>query len=222
MNKLYPPKLFCSSFILVAMMTTVVISGCGTNQKSASQEATKKESITHENIVKTTDNSKYLNTFLSLHNQFCEKKYPSPNSLMQTLKTASTLKPADNFEGVYEITINNVSFAVSPEEDGCTTDVMLKGNNKLLFTFEDINEALLKKGYIETGKLVSRTDLGIDQSELTILEKKYISPNGEVTILDFPLEKKDKYYMTLFAEKFSVEKQKQKRKFFKSLRMAAI
>jgi len=222
MNKQSPKKLFYSSHVLAATMAMVILSGCGANQKGTDQKAANKESITHENTIKITDNSKYLSTFLSLHNQFCEKKYPSPNSLMQTLKTASTLKPADNFEGVYEITINNVSFAVSPEEDGCTTDVMLKGNNKLLFTFEDINEALIKKGYIETGKLVSRTDLGIDQSELTIIEKKYISPSGEVTILNFPLEKKDKYYMTLFAEKFSTEKQKQKQKFFKSLRMASI
>ena len=207
MNKPTPKKLFFPSSILAAIITTITLSGCGVNQ---------------EKVAEKTDNSIYLSTFLSLHNQFCEKKYSSSNSLMQTLKTASTLKPADNFEGVYEVTINKVSFAVSPEEDGCTTDVMLKGDNNLLFTFEDINKALLRKGYIETGKLVSRTDLGIDQSELTIIEKKYISPSGEVTVLNFPLEKKDKYYMTLFAEKFSREKQKQKAKFFKSLRMAAI
>lgn len=208
MNKLAPKKLFNPSSILAAVLTTTItLSGCGVNQ---------------EKVAVKTDSSKSLNTFLSLHNKFCEKKYSSSNSLMQTLKTASSLKPADNFEGVYEVTINKVSFAVSPEEDGCTTDVMLKGNNKLLFTFEDINQALLKKGYIETGKLVSRTDLGIDQSELTIIEKKYISPSGEVTVLNFPLEKKDKYYMTLFAEKFSSEKQKRKVKFFKSLRMASL
>jgi len=207
MNKLIPNTLFYPSFTLAAILTTVTLSSCGVNQEKA---ATK------------TTTSEYLTTFLSLHNKFCEKKYLSSNSLMQTLKTASALKPADNFEGVYEVTIDEISFAVSPEEDGCTTDVMLKGNNKLLFTFEDINEALIKKGYIETGKLVSRTDLGIDQSELTIIEKKYISPSGEVTVLNFPLEKKDKYYMTLFAEKFSSEKHKQKVRFSKSLRMASI
>ncbi len=208
MNKLTPNKLSYPTLILAAIITSISLSSCGAKQEKVA--------------VKTTSESEYLNTFLSLHHKFCEKNYLSSNSLMQTLKTASSLKPADNFEGVYEVTIKEVSFAVSPEEDGCTTDVMLKGKDKPLFTFEDINEALIKKGYIETGKLVSRTDLGIDQSELTIIEKKYISPSGEVTVLNFPLEKKDKYYMTLFAEKFSNEKQKQKVKFFKSLRMASI
>ena len=118
--------------------------------------------------------------------------------------------------------MDNISFAVSPEDDGCTTDVMIKDKGKLLFTFEDINSALLQQGYIETSEPESRTDLGIDQAKLTIIEKKYISPSGEVTILDFPLEKKDKYYMTLFAQKFVDEKHKSKEAFMKSLKMAAL
>jgi len=69
---------------------------------------------------------------------------------------------------------------------------------------------------------VSRRDIGTDQSELTIIEKKYVSPKGEITVLDFPLEKKDKYYMTLFAEKFSEAKQQNKEKVMATLTMAGI
>ncbi len=203
MNNSYPKT------VLAAILTSIVLSGCNANASK-------------QQVAKNTHSSKYVTTFLSLHQKYCEKKYPSSSSLMQTLKTASSLKPADNFEGVYEVKINNVSFAVSPEEDGCTTDVMLKENNQLLFTFEDINSELLKKGYIETGEVVSRQDLAIDQSRLTIIEKKYISPSGEVTVLNFPLEKKDKYYMTLFVEKFSGEKLKKKESFYETLKMAAI
>jgi hypothetical protein len=189
-----------------AVLTTIFLNGCG--DKTAS--------------VKADPTQKYLASFLSLHNQFCEKKYISSDSLRTELKKAPTLSLAKDFEGVYEVLISDVSFAVSPEEDGCTTDVMLQADGKQLFSFEDINKALIANGYIETGEPVSRKDIGTDQTELTIIEKKYISPTGELTTLDFPLEKMDKYYMTLFAEKFTQASRENKEQVLKSLRMASL
>ncbi len=189
-----------------AVLTTMFLNGCG--EKTVA--------------VKKAPVQKHLSSFLSLHNQFCEKKYVSSDSLKVELSKAPALSLAKDFEGVYEVLISNISFAVSPEEDGCTTDVMLETNGKQLFSFDDINKALLANGYIETGEPVSRKDIGTDQSELTIIEKKYISPTGELTTLDFPLEKMDKYYMTLFAEKFTEAKRESKEQVLKSLRMAAL
>jgi hypothetical protein len=188
-----------------AIVTTIVLNGC---DKPAS--------------ASIKDVEPHLSTFLSLHNQYCEKKYETPLSLQKSLDGAAELSPAKDFNGVYEVFVNGISFAVSPEEDGCTTDVMVQTNDKKeLFSFEDINTALLEIGYVETGEPVSRKDLGTDQTELTIIEKKYISPKGEITTLDFPLEKKDKYYMTLFAEKFSAVQKETKEKIIKSLKMAS-
>jgi len=189
-----------------AVLTTMFLNGCG--DKTAA--------------VEKAPAQKHLSSFLSLHNQFCEKKYNSSDSLKSELAKAPALSRAKDFEGVYEVLISDISFAVSPEEDGCTTDVMLQSKGQQLFSFEDINKALLANGYIETGEPVSRKDIGTDQSELTIIEKKYISPNGELTTLDFPLEKMDKYYMTLFAEKFTEAKQESKEQVIKSLRMAGL
>ncbi len=202
MNKVVPIILLCS----VAVITTLVLSSCGGNNTASIQKKT---------------NQQYLTAFMSLHNQYCEKKYASSENLKRILDGATNLKPAKNFEGVYEILINNVSFAVSPEEEGCTTDVMLQSGDKELFSFEDINKALLSQGYIETGEPKSGKDIGIDQTELMVIQKKYISPGGEVTTLDFPLEKKNKYYMTLFTEKFTAAKQDIKEKMLRKLRMAS-
>ncbi len=202
MKKVLPIVVLCTA----AILTTVFLNGCGSKVASA----------------ETLPTQKHLSSFLALHNQFCEKKYASSDSLKTELSKAPTLSLAKDFEGVYEVLISDVSFAVSPEEDGCTTDVMLQTNGKQLFSFEDINTALINSGYIETGKSVSRKDIGTDQSELTIIEKKYISPSGELTTLDFPLEKMDKYYMTLFAEKFTEAKHESKDQLKKSLRMAAL
>ena len=201
MKKALPIVVLCTA----AILTTMFLNGCG-------------EKIAAE----TVPVQKHLDSFLSLHNQFCEKKYNSSVSLKTELEKAPRLKLAKDFEGVYEVLISDVSFAVSPEEDGCTTDVMLQSDGKQLFTFEDINKALISNGYIETGEPVSRKDIGTDQSELTIIEKKYISPTGELTTLDFPLEKMDKYYMTLFAEKFTQASKESKEQVLKSLRMASL
>ncbi|WP_299870715.1 hypothetical protein [uncultured Cocleimonas sp.] len=201
MNKMLPVVALCSA----AILTTILLNGC---DKPASANAKAPQP--------------HLSTFLSLHNQYCEKKYDTPESLQSSLDKAPELAPAKDFNGVYEVHVNGISFAVSPEEDGCTTDVMVQTSDKKeLFSFEDINKALLSVGYVETGEPVSRKDLGTDQSELTIIEKKYISPKGEITTLDFPLEKKDKYYMTLFAEKFSEAKRETKERIIQSLKMAS-
>ncbi len=200
MNKAIPLALLCTA----AIVTTLVMSG-GNNTASASTE------------------KPHLTSFLSLHNQFCEKKYDDQETLKKTLEVAPELSLAKDFNGVYEVLKHGVSYAVSPEEDGCTTDVMIQTpEKKELFSFEDINKALISLGYVETGEPVSRKDIGTDQTELTIIEKKYISPKGEITVLDYPLEKKDKYYMTLFAEKFSAAKQEKKEKVIETLKMAAL
>lgn len=201
MNKIFPVIVLCTA----ALITTIVLNGCD-------------KSATAAPVVEQP----YLTTFLNLHNQFCEKKYESKESLEDNLKVSNELKLAKDFQGVYEVMVNGVSFAVSPEEDGCTTDVMIQtADKRQLFSFEDLNKALIENGYVETGDPISRKDIGTDQTELTIIQKKYVSPTGEITTLDFPLEKKDKYYMTLFAEKFTEARRETQEKFIDTLKMAS-
>jgi len=203
MNKTLPLLALATA----AVVTTLVLNGCNDPQNTQAKNA-----------------PVHLDTFLTLHSKFCEKKYDSRDLLKTALEKDANFTPAKGFDGVFETHVNDISFAVSPEDDGCTTDVMVKNENDSspLFLFEDINKALLAKGYKETGKQSSRQDIGTDQSELTIIEKTYISPNGEITTLDFPLEKMDKYYMTLFAEKFKEAKQEVIDKSANSLKMASV
>jgi len=55
---------------------------------------------------------------------------------------------------------------------------------------------------------------------VNVIEKKYISPDGYVTTLRVPIEEKDKFYMTLFTEKWPNEKLHQKPRALKHLKMA--
>ncbi|MCK5895949.1 MAG: hypothetical protein KAG20_04030 [Cocleimonas sp.] len=202
MRILFPSLLLIST----AVISSLFLNGCG-SESSAKLEMSK---------------AKYLSTFLDLHTDYCEKKFDNQDSLKTALSGDSRFKLAQGFDGVYETHINKISFAVSPETDGCTTDVMIKNRiaGGVMFNFDDINTALIAKGYKDTGKVSKRKDVGTDQSEVSIIEKTYLSPKGEVTTLDFPLDKQDKYYMTLFAEKFSkAEKEKKSRT---ALKMASM
>jgi len=204
MRIIFPSVLLLST----AIATTFLLNGCGSDTSAKLEQSSKSE---------------YLSTFLTLHQDFCEKKFNSQGELKTALSSDKRFKPAQGFEGVFETHVDKISFAVSPETDGCTTDVMIKNRiaGGVMFDFEDINRALLAKGYKDTGKVAKRKDVGTDKSEVSILEKTYVSPSGEITTLDFPLDKQDKYYMTLFAEKFS----KAKKELVlprKSLKMAAV
>ncbi len=205
MNKAIPVVMLCTA----AVLTTLLLNGC--NNQVAS------------NPTKPETAPKPLVAFLSLHKQYCEQKYDNSSSLKESLSHQKKLAPAKDYKGVYEVFVDKVSYAISPEDDGCTTDVMVQAKNKQeLFTFDDINKALINSGYIATGEAKSRKDMGTDQTEVMVIQKKYISPQGEVTTLDFPLNKKDKYYMTLFAEKFTQAKREIKEKVMNKLRMASI
>lgn len=162
-----------------------------------------------------TSSSKYLKNFISLHKQFCEKKYTDKSTLEKTLIIAPDLSPTSKFVSVYEIKKQGISYAVSPEKDGCTTDVMIQTKtNSELFSFVDIKKALIQTGYTEIGGSIFLTDVGNDNKKITIIEKKFLSPTGEITTLNYPTEKKDKYYMTLFAKKFNAKKDKVKVKVY--------
>ena len=151
------------------------------------------------------DKNPSLSAFLTLHNQFCESDMASREELTAALQADKRFKPAAGFVGVYETKIDQVSYAVSPEIDGCTTDVMVKNNKtgKLLFTYAELNEALAEKGYKPFGKETKRKDKGSDLKDVVILEKSFIAPNGEKANLDYPADRPDQYYMTLFAKKFA-------------------
>lgn len=151
------------------------------------------------------DENPSLSTFLALHNQYCESDLDSREALTAALSADKRFKPAAGFMGVYETRVDGISYAISPEIGGCTTDVMVKNakTGKLLFTYAEMNEALVDKGYQAVGEETKRKDMGSDRKDVTIIEKTFISPSGETTNLGYPAERPDQYYMTLFAKKFS-------------------
>jgi hypothetical protein len=148
-------------------------------------------------------------TFLAIHNKYCDAVFASNELRLKALSSNAAYKALDGFNDVYEKKISTVSYAVSPEENGCTTDIKLKETEKntLYFSFQQLNAALLANGYKQQGEKNQLLEQGIDDHVMVkVMEQKYMSPNKNITTLMFPLEKENQYYMTFFADFSNVEK----------------
>ena len=181
-----------ATILPLLLSTSLFIQGCGESSIQGSQ-ATAKTSLT---------------TFLSVHDKFCAGNFTDAEQLSHALDSDPGFELSENHEGIYEKLVADVSYAVSPEESGCTTDLKIKtaSSSKPYFGFEEINTALLGKGYKTSGKKEIRTELGLDNKELKVIEQKYVSDNDKtVSTLVFPLEREDQYYMTLYVEKFEMQ-----------------
>lgn len=181
-----------ATILPLILSTSLFVQGCGESSIQGSQ-ATAEASLT---------------TFLSVHDKFCAGNFTDPLQLSSALDSDPGFELSENHEGIYEKLVADVSYAVSPEESGCTTDLKIKtaSSPKPYFGFEEINTALLGNGYKVSGKKEIRTELGLDNKELKVAEQKYVSDNDKtVSTLIFPLEREDQYYMTLYVEKFEMQ-----------------
>ncbi|RVU83693.1 hypothetical protein EOL70_15310 [Leucothrix sargassi] len=192
-----------SSLALITSLA-LLLTACG-SEDSGQSSASGKSSPAAAKTAVPADTE--LANFLGLHKQFCESEFKTRDALAQALESDKRFNAAQGYKGVYETNIAGVSYAVSPEVDGCTTDVLVQDatTGELLFSYEQINQALISKGYTIVGEETSRKDMGRDQNEIKILEKTFLSPSNEVTNLDYPAERKDQYYMTLFVKKFEAD-----------------
>ena len=177
-----------TTILPLILTTSLFVQGCG---ESSMQE-----------------HSTSLTTFLSVHDKFCAAEFTTPEQLSSALDHDPGFKLSENHEGIYEKLVEDISYAVSPEESGCTTDLKIKtaSSSKPFFGFDEINSALLSKGYKPAGHKEIRTEFGLDNKELKVAEQKYISDiDKTVSTLVFPLEREDQYYMTLYVEKFEMQ-----------------
>lgn len=152
-----------------------------------------------------------LETFLDIHINYCEAdEYKSSMDLVNALKKNPHFKTMQSHEGIFEYVASDVSFAVTPEVEGCTTDLKLKNTatERSYFDFDEFNLALQEKGYRPHGEKRIIQEIGMNNKELRVIEQKYLSPKNVESVLIFPIEQQDQYYMTFFSEKFQYQRVK--------------
>ncbi len=97
-----------------------------------------------------TVKNEYLTFFINLHWEYCDKSYQDGDALEKVLQSDRKLTPlGKEYKDTYEIIIDNISYAVSKEDDGCSTDVLLIQQDKksIIITLNEIDTYLISQGY---------------------------------------------------------------------------
>lgn len=160
--------------------------------------------------LKELESNPYLTRFIDVHSWYCEKPYLDVGSLRAKLKSDARFTHLADYEDVYESVINGISYAVTPKEDGCTTDVMLrqKGKKDLIIALNEIDALLIASGYKKVRDKILYEE-GLNGDKVKITEFEYTTPHVERAVLSYPLETPENFYMTLWVEKFKKSTNKQ-------------
>lgn len=147
---------------------------------------------------------KMLYTFIGIHEEFCEKDYDSSSALKDALKNSPSLEPLARYIGVYELKVDDISFAISSEKKGCTTDVLPNNpkTGEVYFSLSQLTEVLESAGYSDIGGKDSQQRKAVNGEEVTVTLRYFVSPTGEPMELAYPENGKGSYYTTLYSIKW--------------------
>jgi len=140
----------------------------------------------------------HLNDFVSLFDEYCYSFKEKPNATRSHLeKMGHKLNPDYD---AYEILIDDIDYAVTPQSKDCTTDVLLRRSNGTLFTLDQIDKTLTQKfGLSSTGNR-SFQDVALNNQNTVIQQKDYRDDVGYIYRLLYPSDNQDSYYMTFTIE----------------------
>jgi len=140
----------------------------------------------------------HLNDFVSLFDKYCYSFKGRPNKTVSQLeKMGYKINP--DFDA-YEIFIDGIDYAITPQTDDCTTDVLLKHDSETLFTFDQIDKVLTQKFNLTLISSRSFQDIALNNKNTTIQQRDYRDGAGHGFRLLYPSDNQDSYYMTFTIE----------------------
>jgi hypothetical protein len=186
---------------LSAVLATVAVTSNAETESADTEMLPKLDSAQSEEHVKIP---KMLYTLVGIHEEFCEKDYDSSSALKAALKKNPSLAPLAGYFGVYELKLDDISFAISPEKKGCTTDVLPNNpkTGEVYFSLSQLTQVLESAGYSDTGGKESQQEKTVTGEEVTVIWRYFVSPTGDPMELAYPENGKGNYYTTLFSKKW--------------------
>lgn len=133
--------------------------------------------------------------FTNIVQEYCFSFKKSPSKIITKLKENGFSK-SKGYDYVYEKYVDGVSYAVTPDKESCTTDVLLIHSGKILFNLSTIESSLIKRFNLKTIRSDKKYELTFDNVRTKTVENEYYDKKGTKYILTFPLDNKDKFYMT--------------------------
>lgn len=188
--------------MLLTLATVLATASVTSHSQTASEEVTPQEAFSQSEEQAQIPKMLYL--LIGIHEEYCEKDYSSPKELKDALEQDARLKPLTGYKDVFELMVDEISFAVSAEKDGCTTDVMPNDpkTGEVFFTLAQLTQVLQLAGYIENGGVGPHQKTITHGNALTVLGIDFITPTGDLMKVDYPENGLGRYYTTLFTKKW--------------------
>ena len=140
----------------------------------------------------------HLNDFVNLFDRYCYAFKNTPNKTVSHLEEMGhTVNPDYD---AYEILIDGIDYAITPQPSDCTTDVLLRHKTGTLFTLDQIHNFLTEKFKLTLVSSRSFQDVALNNQNTTIQQKDYRDSAGHGYRLLYPSDNQDSYYMTFTIE----------------------
>lgn len=137
--------------------------------------------------------------FVSLLKQYCVDTQ-SQIKAMQSLVKNKKFQSTEEHEEVFEQHYDGISYAVTPDIDSCTVDVMLAlDGNKLLFSLNELIREIEKITGYKMYQSIEAIDSGIKSETVKIIKTTFRKNGSAINMLEmiYPIEHQDEYFMTL-------------------------
>lgn len=140
----------------------------------------------------------HLNSFVSLFDKYCYSFKSKPSATRSFLEKMG--HKLNTEYDAYEIFINGIDYAVTPQPKDCTTDVLLRHKKGTLFTLDQINKLLTQKFNLTLVSSRSFQDVALNNQNTMIQQRDYRDGIGHGYRLLYPSDNQDSYYMTFTIE----------------------
>jgi len=140
----------------------------------------------------------HVNDFVKLFDQYCYSFKDKPTATRSYLeKMGHTLNPDYD---AYEILIDGVDYAITPQTDDCTTDVLIRQSKGVLFSLDQIDRLLIQRFKLTPVSSRSFQDVALNNQNTMIQQRDYRDNIGHGYRLLYPSDNQGSYYMTFTIE----------------------
>ncbi|KAF3980827.1 MAG: hypothetical protein HFP76_00055 [Methylococcales symbiont of Iophon sp. n. MRB-2018] len=153
--------------------------------------------VAFSDVSRSTPNlgDRHAQVFASLVQKYCIGFREIPAKLEAALKVGGFNKNID-YDDTFEKYIDRVDYAVTLDQEVCTTDVLLKPASTILFELKQLERFLLSELKLTMSKSKIDYELSSEYKRTKVVKRDYVDEQGKKHSLIFPLENQGEYYMT--------------------------
>ena len=137
----------------------------------------------------------HVSDFVNIFKQYCFSFKDNPEDATTFLESRG-LRRNSEFLDAYEIVIDDIDYAVTPQQLDCTADVLVRHRIGQLFSLADISNNLKSTfGLTEVGTQYFQ-DVALNNRDTKIQQTDYTDRAGYKYRLLYPVNNQGSYYMT--------------------------